>query len=72
LVQLTVCANVPLQGGAKCGAGIWGERNPAIGLGFGPVIFVLGLNDGFDPKQPFSIVQKSTMLLKNTVFGAEP
>jgi hypothetical protein len=69
---LTVCANVPLQGDAKCGAGIWGERNSAIGLSFGPVIFVLGLNDGFDPKQLFGIVQKSKMLLKNSVFGAEP
>ena len=27
------------QGGAKCGAGIWGKRNSAIGLGFGFVIF---------------------------------
>jgi hypothetical protein len=69
---LTVCANVPLQGGATCGAGIWGERNSTIGLSFGPVIFVLGLNDGFDPKPPFNIVQKSKMLLKNSVFGAEP
>jgi hypothetical protein len=32
-----------------CGAGIWGERNSAIGLSFGPVIFVLGLKDGFQP-----------------------
>jgi hypothetical protein len=69
---LTVCANVPSQGSAKCGAGIWGERNPAIGLGFCPVIFVLGLNDGLDPKRLFGIVQKSKMLLKNSVFGAEP
>jgi hypothetical protein len=31
--------NVPSQGGAKSGAGIWGKRNSAIGLSFGPVIF---------------------------------
>jgi hypothetical protein len=36
------------------------------------VIFVLGLNDGLDPKRLFGIVQKSKMLLKNSVFGAEP
>jgi hypothetical protein len=27
------------QGGAKCGAAIWGERDPAIELSFGFVIF---------------------------------
>jgi len=32
-----------------CGAGIWGKQNSAIGLSFGRVIFVLGLNDGFRP-----------------------
>ncbi len=30
-----------------CGAGIWGERNSAIGLCFGLVIFPLCLNDTF-------------------------
>jgi hypothetical protein len=36
---LTLCAYAPSQSGAKCGAGIWGERNSAIVLGFGFVIF---------------------------------
>jgi len=36
---LTLCANAPLQGGAKCGAAIWGERNSAIVLSFGFLIF---------------------------------
>jgi hypothetical protein len=32
-------ANAPSQGVAKCGMAIWGERNSAIGLSFGFVIF---------------------------------
>jgi len=53
-----------LQGGAMCGAGIWGERNSAIGLSFGPMIFVLGLKDGLDPKRPSTIAAPSGRLVK--------
>jgi len=47
-----------------CGAGIWGERNSAIGLSFGRMIFVLGLKDGLDPKRPSTIAAPSGRLVK--------
>ncbi len=36
------------------GARIWGERNSVLGLSFGLVIFVPGLNEGSIRRRPFN------------------
>jgi hypothetical protein len=49
LVRLTLRANAPSQGGAKCGEAIWGERNSEIGLNFGFVIFKIFSREWIKP-----------------------